>query len=216
MKLLLCCTKAKSYLRDYRDKTIYNRFVISPSDRPFTSDDTQPILNGKIVVECDYEVEKIENNVNGFGDYKLPYFETDTLTGKEIEERSCLSYGELKGRLQNGGNGFYGYSGYVIHIKNLHIFDEPRGLSDCIKIKKGMEYMCTGLFNPEDEGKLYNFLKRVPQNMEKVWFAKEDTIMPYYIISVTPEEMCRIGNKEQDVLVRKEVLKGAIKAWIKN
>ena len=184
-KLLLYCTKAKPMLRK-----LDNYFLDKHNDDYYWGKgQTVPYnLNSKIVAECDFEVEEIENNVNGFGDYKLPYFETDTLTGKEIEERSCLSYGELKGRLQNGGNGFYGYSGYAIHIKNLHIFDEPGELGKTLIYNFNTQYI----------------VEKAPKNMMKVYNRAGECLI---LISIRPEWLCKILNNEKTIEVRKKVLK---------
>lgn len=169
MKLLLYCTKAKPYLRDYRGKAIYNRFVISPTDRPFTSDDTQPILNGKIVAECDFEVEDLRIvDDDPLGAY---WYETKTLSENEVLEKSCLTSDELYEYL-----GEYN-DGYAIHIKNLHIFDEPKEF--CGKFIPSIKYVYT-----------YD-------NNEK------DTIG----ISISPQELCKILNGEKTIEVRKKVLK---------
>ena len=194
MKLLLYCTKAKPYLRDYRGKAIYNRFVISPTDRPFTSDDTQPILNGKIVAECDFEVEEIGQHRQflGFG-YDL-FFETDTLEDLELQKKSCLDTQQLANYFNSNAN--YGEKvGYAIHIKNLHIFDEPRELYDC-------------LIHPKIEHRYYGceHLSKAPKNM---MYVELDDIK-CVLISIRPEWLCKILNGEQTIIVRKKVLKEMI------
>lgn len=210
-KLLLCCTKNKrGYLHfDKREDTPKNRkYYLSPDSSPFDTYEPDNYLNGKVFAECDYEVEEIENNVNAFGDYKLPYFETKTLNGNEIEERSRLSYGELKGRLQNGGNGFYGYSGYAIHIKNLNTFDNARSLNYYWNKNKK------------------ECLKHSPSNMMKVSEIKQEEITipfktnpkevnaikinDYILVMVNPEEACDLLNGNRTLLIRKRVIKGML------
>lgn len=185
MKLLLYCTKSKPYLRDYRGKAIYNRFVISPSDRPFTSDDTQPILNGKIVAECDFEVEKIRKGWGCLNGTK--YFRNSVdhyYPDYELEQQSCLGFNEidkyLKGTLNEN-------CGYAIHIKNLHIFDKPKELND-------YTYFRT---------KLFGTLGNAPQNMMYVY----DNGVKKILISIQPQWMCLILNHIKDVEVRRVVLK---------
>ena len=175
MKLLLYCTKAKPILRDYRGKAIYNRFVISPTDRPFTSDDTQPILNGKIVIECDFEVEEIDCKK---ADKIDRFYKYSRLTYRMLDEY-------LKGN-----------NGYAIHIKNLHIFDKPKYLDELWVFDK------QGLPN-----KLYN----TPTCMKKVEMIRFLNTTNYILIPVSPEEMCRIANGEQSVIVRKKILREMIK-----
>ena len=52
MKLLLYCTKKKPYLNDYTKTEYCNEYVLM--------DKNVNALNGKIVAECDFEVEKIK------------------------------------------------------------------------------------------------------------------------------------------------------------
>ena len=200
MKLLLYCTKAKPYLRDYRNKAIYNRFVLSPTDRPFTSDDTQPVLNGKIVAECDFEVEEIGlveiPDYAGTECHTFVYdvyinFETKTLNQDKLFEKSCLNWEEMEKYLYST-NG----KGYAIHIKNLNIFDKPRDLE---------EY--------EDEWEYP--LEKAPQNMRRCYstlYSNIEADMPirtdsYILISIRPEWLCKILNGEKTIEVRKKVLK---------
>lgn len=198
MKLLLYCTKQPLYLvRNENDKYYYTMDKGTLND--YKNVET---YNGKIVAECDFEVEEIENNVCAFCDYKLPYFETKTLDEKEIEERSCLSYDKLKGYLQNSGNGFYGYSGYAIHIKNLNIYDKPKELSDYYIIQN--EHA-----NPIDIEEDIKTVKKAPQNMMYCWdFIQEYRIFKKkIIISIRPEWLVKILNGEKTIEVRKKVLK---------
>lgn len=106
-RLLLYCVKAKPYLNDYRLMEHCNQFVTM--DKPYNA------LNGKIVAECDFEVEEIKR-INTVGDwfcYK---------NQEEIMEKSKLDVNKFFDYLQ-------GKNGYAIHIKNLNIFDEPKELS---------------------------------------------------------------------------------------
>lgn len=187
-KLLLYCTKAKPILRDYRGKAIYDRFVISPTDRPFTSDDKQPILNGKIVAECDFEVEKIkwedfpkytdDGNIENFYMYATWKCPQDY-----ILEHSHLTFEQLDNYL-----GEY-KEGYAIHIKNLHIFDKPKELSEY-----GMDFPISPIV-------------KAPQNMMYANGIGER----YILISIHPEWLCKILNGEKTIEVRKKVLKEMIK-----
>lgn len=215
-KLLLYSCKAKPYLRDYRGKAIYNRFVISPSDRPFTSDDTQPILNGKIVAECDFEVEEITpNNWNVETEYRI-------LKESCLKEHQLFDY-IIKGDENEKQNPFY-----AIHIKNLHIFDEPKELRDYIhpfiscsnyeenNFKKSF---CRNVCSHNKDGERLNVwcdrnenwlqpITKAPQNMMRVDDKNDNQ---YILISVKPEWLCKILNGEKTVEVRKKVLKEMIK-----
>lgn len=185
MKMLLYSCKAKPYLRDYRGKAIYNRFVTSPTDRPFTSDDTQPILNGKIVAECDYEVEEIKKKCVDV--FKYCYI-TDTLNEFELMNKT-----QLDGNTTN--NYLKGKNGKAIHIKNLYIFDKPKELSDYY-----------GYYNEKT-------ILKAPQNMMLATSGFEDykgldlPIDMKILISIRPEWLCKILNGEKTIEVRKKVLK---------
>ena len=207
MKLLLYCVKAKPMLRDYRGKAIYNRFVISPNDRPFTSDDTQPILNGKIVAECDFDVEKIQNKLTNNNSH-LELF-TNNLIEKELFEKSCLNRYEMFSYLKNNFTKKDEIKGYAIHIKNLHIFDEPRELSEYMVYDKSYDNMFGWAF---EEAEKYKPLTKAPQNM---MYVERDDIryvyIKYVLISIKPEWLCKILNGEKTIEVRKKVLKEMIK-----
>lgn len=177
-KLLLYCTKAKPILRDYRGKAIYDRFVISPTDRPFTSDDKQPILNGKIVAECDFEVDKLTNCGTSFMIMKYDDLQESYRYTNKVARGSCLDYTDLRRYLGTK-------DGYAIHIKNLHIFDKPKELSEY-----GMDFPISPIV-------------RAPQNMMYANGIGER----YILISIHPEWLCKILNGEKTVEVRKKVLK---------
>ncbi len=181
-KLLLYCTKKKPYLRDYRGKAIYNRFVISPTDRPFTSDDTQPILNGKIVAECDFEVDKLTNCGTSFRIMKYDDLQENYRYTNKVARGSCLDYIDLRKYLGTK-------DGYAIHIKNLHIFDKPKELSEY-----GMDFPISPIV-------------KAPQNMMYANGIGER----YILISIRPEWLCKILNGEKTIEVRKKVLKEMIK-----
>lgn len=191
MKILLYCTKAKPYLRDYRGKAIFNRFVISPSDRPFTSDDTQPILNGKIVAECDFEVEEIYLNNNVI-------MGTKTLNSYDLVVKSKVEIEQMRSYLK-------GNKGYAIHIKNLHIFDKPKELNFYMVYDKSYDNMFVWAF---EEVEKYKPLTKAPQNMMRVW---EDLESPRILISIRPEWLCKILNGEKTIEIRKKVLREMIK-----
>lgn len=172
MKLLLYCTKGKPYLLDLK-KDIFEAISI--------------MLNGKIIGECDYEVEEIK--LDECNDFK-----TDTLQEKELCERSGLDVVHLNFYLD-----LWAYQekkevyGYAIHIKNLHVFDEPKELSDYYHNASKLE--------------------KAPQNMMRVQELIKSSykgaylIKDYVLISVRPEWLCKILNGEKTIEVRKKVLK---------
>ena len=102
-----------------------------------------------------------------------------------------------------------GDKGYAIHIKNLHIFDEPRELNDFYKF--------VGI---DKDINNFKSIEKAPQNM---MYAYEYTseigfsgtwnrmLNSRIIISIRPEWLCKILNGEKTIEVRKKVLKEMIK-----
>ena len=169
-KLLLYCTKSKKRLFFDKLKQIFTLGKVKSNNG----------LNGKIVAECDYEVEEI---FMGYG-YET-FAKTKTMQLEEILKRSCLSENELCDYLPN----------YAIHINNLHIFDEPKELSDyCVYTKPTFDKN--------------NVIEKAPQNMCRV-LTKNG--YEYILISIRPQWLCKILNGEKTIEVRKKVLKEMIK-----
>ena len=194
MKLLLYCTKAKPYLTMTTDFVSFRRFDCYDRDLG--------CLNGKIVAECDYEVEEIfEDNFEDARDGYVEHFYTlksydDFDEGQKVLlKESCLQKHELSNYL-----GFE--NGYAIHIKNLHIFDEPKELSEYYTKKKNNVEENEDLFM---DGILYTTIKSAPQNM---MYAKQPLKEDKIIISIKPEWLCKILNGEKTIEVRKKVLTG--------
>lgn len=208
MKLLLCCAKAKPYLncdfgKDNHEDYSGNLNIYLANKQNECSN----IVNGKIVIECDYEVEEIKKEVSSV---------VEEWYSKELLKKSCSNAFELDDYLNHK-------KGYAIHIKNLHIFEEPRELSEfdqvnncCFEkeVDKDWEglpiYACvfTNGCRYQSEGhtcdKHFYPLKHI-HNMSKV-FDNRDCEWKY-VISLSPQEMCRVANEEQTTLVRKVVLK---------
>lgn len=172
MKLLLYCTKSKNkYDRLVSDEHYGEPFYLYGAiTENFES------LNGKVVAECDFEVE---------------WCDTSWCCGDFIEhkglEKSCLTKEQLFDYVK-GRNEFY-----VIHIKNLHIFDEPKELSDYYS-----EYYVNGIGFTEVK------LRTAPQNMRYCYNVCNHK---YILISIQPQWLCKILNGEKTIEVRKKVLK---------
>lgn len=115
MKLLLYCTKGKPIL--------YKRFewefewdcFSKDKDKFYLGDciELNDELSGKVVAECDFEVEEI---IPDDGKCAIQH-----RYSKELLEMSCLDALDLWDYLK-------GKNGYAIHIKNLKVFDEPKEL----------------------------------------------------------------------------------------
>ena len=150
MKLLLYCTKAKPSLMKY--ETI---------DGYYTDTDTvldkRALLNGKIVAECDYDVEEIKVGEGGNN------LITETLSDHNLLKKSCLSLKDIVKYTENIDN-----FGYAIHIKNLHIFDKPRELKTYL-LNKAPQNMCYGFYNDwENENEVYAVISIRPQWLCKI------------------------------------------------
>ena len=192
MKLLLYCTKAKPYLAkmeyskvnvDNGEITWYQQYGITTLKEEIQLFGYSDILNGKIVAECDFEVEEIEKGYGtrhtsfdeeGYFDDFYDYI-TKTIDEDILLKRSCLNIVELEIYNPN----------YAIHIKNLHIFDEPKELNEY-----GMDFPISPIV-------------KAPQNMMYANGIGER----YILISIQPQWLCKILNGEKTIEVRKKVLK---------
>lgn len=162
MKLLLYCTKGKPYLYkhftgEYFASKKYNNLCIN---------------NGTIPCECDFEVEEIRKECISVCKY---CYRTKTLDEYDLMYKTQLDGKSMNEYLQG--------KGYAIHIKNLHIFDEPKELSDYYHNASKLE--------------------KAPQNMMYVFDGEEKKVL----ISIRPEWLCKILNGEKTIEVRKKVLK---------
>lgn len=202
VKTLLYCTKAKP-LMEKSDDTCNE---IGMSSRYIIGNDRLEIvkpLNGKIVCECEVKTEEIEDKVSYFDSWFNEGHHTKTLSNKELEKLSCLSYQDLIKYLGDGEPNEV--IGYALHISNLKIFDKPLELKDtytreCIWDKcSRCEYGKNGKINcctidiP---------LSKAPQNMMWVWYKGER----YVLISIQPKWLCKILNGEKTIEVRRKVL----------
>ena len=196
IKALLYCTKAKPYLVQGVAKPMHTLDATNPFNfnwklvkKGFSNDR----LNGKIAGECDYEIEWCGTS----------WYCSDFIEHKGLE-KSCLTKEQLFDYIK-GKNMFY-----AIHIKNLHIFDKPRELSDyvtkqcqfakCSTCKYGKNnILCSTINIP---------ITKAPQNM--MYCYGKNTGEKYILISIQPEWLCKILNGEKTIEVRKVVLKEMI------
>lgn len=184
MKLLLYCTKAKKQkdllwsnnLKHFFLDGAYNRLIDNLPDY---------LLNGKIVAECDFEVEELTNCGTSFMIMKYDDLKESYRYTNKIARESCLNYTDLRRYL--GTN-----NGYAIHIKNLHIFDKPYNLGEAL------------IYNWESQ----YIVEKAPQNMCRVY---NQGGLGLILISIKPEHLCKILNGEKTIEVRKKVLKEMVK-----
>ena len=196
MRLLLYCTKNKWRLFFDKVKQVFTLGKIKSNND----------LNGKIVAECDYDVEKIRygwypQNIVPKGDYYYTYYKTSKIEPKEFYKKSCLNWEQLNSYLNDYDSQKFD-GGYAIHIKNLHIFDEPKELDYYYSRPKKV--------NTFDwyRAKGYTYtnitLDKAPQNM---MYCCTESGKDYILISIRPEWLCKILNKEKTIEIRKKVLK---------
>lgn len=193
MKLLLGCRERKPYLCLHRIETGLNKLGYVDLGYALTKEDKYKDigLNGKIVGECEYELEEIKLTPS-------LYDKETYLNEKEILKNSCLTYRQLADCIGKGG--------YAIHIKNLKIYDKPRELNTCsnyIPVKSADGYC---YYNPE--------LKKCPKKMMYVWHFYDKTDNPELsyriLLPLTSKELCNIFNGRQTVIVKRNVLKEMI------
>lgn len=208
MKLLLYCVKAKPYLYHdydycfdtmntidlgYKTFEYTNQRVYDDETGKFLGWETygnmfkNDSLNGKIVAECDFEVEEIKKKCVDV--FKYCYI-TDTLNEFELMNKT-----QLDGNTTN--NYLKGKNGYAIHINNLHIFDKPRDIRNYYNIAPRTMQDCMN----------QRVLVKAPQNMCNAYDVYKNH---YIVISIRPEWLCKILNGEKTIEVRKKVLKEMI------
>mgnify|MGYP003305332499 CR=1 FL=1 len=194
MKALLYCTKNKPYL-------VKDAYLVKDGGKYFTGVAWQLrkwSLNGKIVAECDYEVEEIiANDVNLYDEYGIKYTTKNGYSGiddnfEALLNDSCLNAFELNDYLG-------GYGGYAIHIKNLHIFDKPRDLS---YYHNAEDIMCVLTNAPQNMMYCYDY-----KGMERKTSFYKDIFEKKVLIPIHPEQLCKKLNGESTIIVKKNVLK---------
>lgn len=194
VKTLLYCTKAKTHL----SKDDCGRYYTGLCNEAL-------LLNGTIVAECEVETEEIEDKVSYFDSWFNEGHHTKTLSNKELEKRSCLSYQDLIKYLGEGEPNEV--VGYALHISNIKVFDKPLSLSECEKDFKGKpasHYWIGRLTDNyvDDNWSDLVCVRRAPQNMMWVWYKGER----YVLISIQPKWICKILNGEKTIEVRRKVL----------
>ena len=190
LKLLLYCCKAKPYLYKTDDT------MLEKMDGDYHTQLNKAVLNdnclnGKIVAECDFEVEEIYIGKSYGFPRNIEIVYTDSLRQPiYLSQKSCLKLEDISEYLNHEG-------GYAIHIKNLHIFDEPKELSEYFTNKKkvntldGYSWVCESI-------------DRAPQNM---MYAYDNGGNKYILISIKSQWLRKILNGNKTIEIRKKVLK---------
>lgn len=186
MKLLLYCEKAIPYLYRKDDDS----FELSTKIKYEDISDYKKyygLNNGKIIAECDYEVST-HNWYNDYNLFEKLYYQENMMFNNE---NSCMSSRELVSYL---GNNNLKKDFYAIHIKNLHIFDEPIDIRNYYNIATRTMTDCMN----------QKSLLKAPQNMCNAYDVYKNH---YILMSIKPEYLCKILNGEKTVEIRKKVLK---------
>ena len=201
MKLLLYCTKEKPYLFKTPQcaEEVY-KYYLYPNNKYLENKS----LNGKIVGECDFEVERIIYRETDKNNYS---FGTDTLTPDELLDKSCLTTLELCKYIGSNPNWTKGDYGYAIHIKNLHIFDTPKKLSD---YTKSIPPFLPITKPPQNMMYCNEVIKTDFKLGDKVFKNAAYQIEHYVLASVQPQWLCKILNGEKTIEVRKVVPNGML------
>lgn len=161
-------------------------------------------INGKIVAECDFEVEEI--NCSSVFNH---CYTTWNLGQDELLKFSCLERKQLVDYLGYENQIDGKWCGYAIHIENLKIFDKPRELSDYYKFD--------GVYNDINNWKT---IDKAPQNMMYAYDLISELgfsgtynmqLIKKVLISIRPEWLCKILNGEKTIEVRKKVLKEMVR-----
>lgn len=197
MKILLYCTKSKPYLKSHSEYE-YNEKGAIPETRKrvFTlCQDKCDYYNGKIVAECDFEVEEIKLKTNSYE----AWFETKTLNEEQLREKSCLRVDELYNYLEPNDNA------YAIHIKNLHIFDEPRNIRHYDRRYKREKALSEFKTAPKSMIHCFEYIR------SEIGLGQDSWLEDRIFVPISSKEMCRILNKKQTIIVRKKILKEMLK-----
>lgn len=185
MRALLYCTKSAPYLI----KTINYNYLLSNKYDTQIHNMFGNYYNGKIVAEIEFEVEKIVYKETTKNNYS---FGTETLTPEELLDKSCLTISELCKYIGESPNWTKGDYGYAIKITHLILNWRPREINEYY-IKKRIR-----------NKKYFVDVTKAPQNM---CYAYNRYGTRYVLISVKPEWLAKILNREKTIEVRKKVLK---------
>jgi hypothetical protein len=191
MKLLLSAQKTHPYF--YKSKSRDGLYILQ--NRRLNSIMRGTELNGKIVAECDYEVEEIDTMA--LSEHVYDDYYNDNID--RISKESCLTCEQMCEYLGTTWDS----KGYAIHIKNLHMFDTSKELNEVYKIENIGGMLLT------------KSLEKAPHNMMRASVNRWDysTYNPddiNVLLPRSPEELCRILNEEQTIIIVKNVLKEMI------
>lgn len=196
MKLLLCCTKQPPYLygNPFILKTEFDHYCLVKQKNAIFGEDN--LLNGKIVAECDFEVEEIKNYTSREKGTFYSWYEYKGLNigdeDCELLKDSCLTFDEISDYLLAN-------NGYAIYIKNLHIFDEPRELKQYRKI-----------ISKISSSKYAYYVEQIDESPKNMMYVFDDEGEKKVLISIHPERLVKLLDGECTIILKKKVLKRMI------
>lgn len=213
MKLILCCQSA-SNVKPYLKKYWFNGengagYTYDTSFCENEGYDSEQNLNGKALIQCDYDIEEIKtivlDNYSEDDTYKNISYTTKTLNASQLRQRCCKYYDDMVNCLNDN-------NGYAIHLKNIEILDEPKELSD-FTVRSHRDYdtmTCDSCTNTNIKCENcpnyyhYNNIVKMPKNLIKVceWDLNDNILL-----SRNPKEMLQIISGEQTTIILKRILK---------
>lgn len=194
MKLLLFCTSAKELLWFNHKYADGNKFFMDGAYNRVLDDCPDFYVNGKVVAECDFKVEKVTYELYGDLDWQHDYLPTtDTLSIVNLESESCMDREEISERLNHK-------DGYAIHIENLNIFDTPKNVSDYHSFSDYGGLLITHELNYTPR----NMMRVSVSNWDYGFFDWKDVDV---LLPISPNDLCKILNGEKTIEFRKRVLK---------
>lgn len=208
MKMMLYCTKSKPQMYRIWDGT----YELATDCQTQSHCNFYGSLNGKIIGECDFEIEEILIYDNcdictGESDFQ---FKTKSMSNDRFLKQSCLTDTQLDNYLLD--NCLRDKLGYAIHIKNLVIYDTPKELSEYY------QYQFTPYTPMTKIERFWKPISKAPQNMMYAFTPVFNKEMGIYtgaserdiLISIRPEWLCKILNGEKTIEIRRKVLKEMI------
>lgn len=191
MKMLIYCTKAKPMVAPFRfvEGWKYKAYDNTTSYARGCTANIGEYINGKVVAECDFEIEPIDE----LGVCPSMYQE-------ELLSLSCLTEEQLMKYLKGKG-------GYAIRIKNLKTYKVlcPLDFYFTKKFKKvKLPFPPTGQLMDAMQC-THKPLNRAPQNM--MYCYGKNTGDKYVLVSIRSQWVEKILNGEKTIEVRKQILK---------
>ena len=189
-KLVLFCNKIKPYLmRNEGDKYWYTF--------PFLPAKNVVIYNDLALAECDYELDEIEFTGYSVGQGYHP----KNMSQYEVAEGSGIhSLAQIDKLLK-------GKKGYAIRVKNVEEFDKPKTINTFHRMYDG-KYPEELTKNPSCMIEVHTVEKVSIKSPIKKYEGDIEgfQIKEYIFVPCNSEELARLLNGEQTIIIRTKVL----------